>query len=604
METVSQAICLCLFLAASPSAPQETAQVDIWCDTPLAPVAPLLYGSGDEMDEEFVPLEQLPDLISQTDVPLLRMGGIAGEYYDWEGNDYNGVRYLDLVDTLIISENVQTSMDDFLQICEELEIEPILTVNFQLNDPGKAARLVQYCNGDSTTPMGQVRASRGHPEPYAVELWAIGNEPDISGLQLEFGQYTWTMYRHFGIPFEEWHWSDSSFATPSQFAQLAVVYSDTMRASSPIPLQIATMSLASDLDWLEETIQTCGSSTDWIDVHYYPCGSWEQSPPDTTDYIGWLRSPDVGPMALEPWYQAICDSVEEYSGGQSIPVCVMEYNALVTYSDPVWWNYLDGLFVADCLGHLSRTGCSMAGVYSIFEGEPGSSDNSFGMIRGDTLSMRATAWVTKLISANLTGTAVLAESDASGSGYGLEAHASLRDDGKLCVIVINKLLDQEMPTTIRLHGFTSSGYAQLMDITNNAPICAPFNGTTGIEYRGGIWGSAEQFAYTFPQASVTCLLVHPEGSGVSEETPVSFQLQAHPSPMSDLLTLELALSQKKHADIRLYDSSGRCRSVIFRGVLDAGLHTIQWSRGGLPAGVYMLRAASDGSVITSKLIMR
>ncbi len=37
-------------------------------------------------------------------------------------------------------------------------------------------KLVQYTNGSATTPMGRLRAANGHPLPYKVRLWGIGNE--------------------------------------------------------------------------------------------------------------------------------------------------------------------------------------------------------------------------------------------------------------------------------------------------------------------------------------------------------------------------------------------------------------------------------------------
>lgn len=108
-----------------------SSEIQIWCNTQFDPVSPFLFGSGDEMDEDFLPLEGVTELIVETSVPILRMGGIANEYYDWEGNNYNGVRYLDVLDTLIFSQNCETSMDDFLQMCEENQIVPILSVNFE-----------------------------------------------------------------------------------------------------------------------------------------------------------------------------------------------------------------------------------------------------------------------------------------------------------------------------------------------------------------------------------------------------------------------------------------------------------------------------------------
>ena len=35
---------------------------------------------------------------------------------------------------------------------------------------------VQYFNGGVDTPMGAMRAKNGHPEPYRVRYWQVGNE--------------------------------------------------------------------------------------------------------------------------------------------------------------------------------------------------------------------------------------------------------------------------------------------------------------------------------------------------------------------------------------------------------------------------------------------
>ena len=35
---------------------------------------------------------------------------------------------------------------------------------------------VEYCNGNTSTIWGALRAARGHPEPYNVKIWYLGNE--------------------------------------------------------------------------------------------------------------------------------------------------------------------------------------------------------------------------------------------------------------------------------------------------------------------------------------------------------------------------------------------------------------------------------------------
>jgi hypothetical protein len=240
--------------------------------------------------------------------------------------------------------------------------------------------------------------------------------------------------------------------------------------------------------------------------------------------------------------------------------------------------------------------------YSIYEGEPGDPNAPFGMIRGDTLSMRAAAWVTLLWSQYLGGTVVEATSDAAGGGYGLEVHAALREDGKLCLIAVNKHLTQDYDTEITLHGFTSSGYAELMDITNDAPITAPCNGTTGIQYKGGIWGTPTSFSYTFTKASVTCLLIHPEGSGAGGGTAGPFRVELRPVPADGVVSVTLELPGPSRVRLRLYDCAGRLRATILDCELGAGQATRQWDSAGLPSGTYLVRADADGVPVTVRKI--
>ncbi|MCD6588545.1 MAG: hypothetical protein J7K88_08345, partial [Candidatus Fermentibacteraceae bacterium] len=114
----------------------------------------LLAGTGDEI-VQVLTYPGLAELTESTGVPVLRMGGMAVEYYDWEADNYNGMYIVD-IDELLIPVPLENSLDNLLQFCEQTDITPILTVNYQINDPGKAARMVEYCNGDISTAMGAV----------------------------------------------------------------------------------------------------------------------------------------------------------------------------------------------------------------------------------------------------------------------------------------------------------------------------------------------------------------------------------------------------------------------------------------------------------------
>lgn len=69
-------------------------------------------------------------------------------------------------------------IDEFWQFCTLVAAEPLVCVSFS-DGAASAADLVQYCNGTADTEWGKRRAANGHPEPYHVKYWQLGNE--ISG---------------------------------------------------------------------------------------------------------------------------------------------------------------------------------------------------------------------------------------------------------------------------------------------------------------------------------------------------------------------------------------------------------------------------------------
>ncbi len=66
--------------------------------------------------------------------------------------------------------------DEFLTMCELLDVDAFISVNAGFGDARSAAELVEYVNGAADTPMGRLRAANGHPAPYNVKWWGIGNE--------------------------------------------------------------------------------------------------------------------------------------------------------------------------------------------------------------------------------------------------------------------------------------------------------------------------------------------------------------------------------------------------------------------------------------------
>ena len=74
------------------------------------------------------------------------------------------------------TEENDVGLDEFLHFCELVEAEPLICVNSNANTPQEIAGEVEYVNGSVDSEYGRQCAQNGHPEPYRVKYWQIGNE--------------------------------------------------------------------------------------------------------------------------------------------------------------------------------------------------------------------------------------------------------------------------------------------------------------------------------------------------------------------------------------------------------------------------------------------
>jgi len=104
-------------------------------------------------------------------------GGNFVSAYDWRDGigdiDRRPPRY-DIAWNTVEYNDVGT--DEYLTLCRLIGLHPFIVVNAGLQDEYSAAAWVQYVNGAADTPMGKVRAANGHPAPYGVVYWGVGNE--------------------------------------------------------------------------------------------------------------------------------------------------------------------------------------------------------------------------------------------------------------------------------------------------------------------------------------------------------------------------------------------------------------------------------------------
>ncbi len=107
----------------------------------------------------------------------LRFGGSAVIAYDWTqgiGDPDKRVPFANRYWGRMEPNDVGT--DEFLQFCELVGAEPLVCVSYNVGTAEDAVAQLEYCNGGVDTKWGALRAANGHPAPYGVRLWQVGNE--------------------------------------------------------------------------------------------------------------------------------------------------------------------------------------------------------------------------------------------------------------------------------------------------------------------------------------------------------------------------------------------------------------------------------------------
>ena len=182
--------------------------------------------------------------------------------------------------------------DEFLALCRLLDVEPYITVNAGFGDAWSAAELVEYTNGAVTTPMGKWRAANGHPQPYKVKFWGIGNEP-------------WGDYQMGAISVEQFELKHDMFAKAMRKVDPSIkliaggAMPDVMTGANQskriggkfVPDYLSTA------DWSGHMLAHCLDNIDMLSEHYY-------SSSDMHTDLKLEKKVNIGPQPLVEWERA------------------------------------------------------------------------------------------------------------------------------------------------------------------------------------------------------------------------------------------------------------------------------------------------------------
>ncbi len=257
--------------SALPTANGGTA-VNITIDpaTPIEYIYPTQFGNnaGVWMGDNALLSQEAFDRLSAIDIPFIRFpGGSTSDIYAWNAsyNDDAGQpighpQYIIDLGNDNFNNGWAVDTYEFLDWAERLGTLPLITVNHGLaveEDTATAAALaadwVEYANApnDGSNPNGGInwaarRAADGHPAPFDVQYWTVGNEV--------FG------------PWEVGYLPDGA----DYAANFNVIY-DAMKAVDPDIYIGIVGGFETHASWFVQVLQAPGAADrmDFIDVHNY-----------------------------------------------------------------------------------------------------------------------------------------------------------------------------------------------------------------------------------------------------------------------------------------------------------------------------------------------
>lgn len=175
-------------------------------------------------------------LLKEMRVPVLRYpGGCYASFYNWR--NYVGPR--DLRPTTYSYywggfDDNDASIDEFLQLCDEVGCEPEICINMMTSTPFKAAEFVEYLNGPDDSPMGRFRQENGVKRNRKVRIFEMDNEAGRK-------------------------WS------PLQYAYACVDFAKAMKAVDPdIELMMMTYSFSNNEYYIDQQLEIAGPYIDYI----------------------------------------------------------------------------------------------------------------------------------------------------------------------------------------------------------------------------------------------------------------------------------------------------------------------------------------------------
>jgi len=328
---------------------QQSASIVVNAGQPLGPVNRLVFAhnleaadnahifSSDTTDPNLIqaadgfwdPAEgaPVPQLVAQSKAVGMSMlrypGGCLAHNFDWRkavgpGAKQNGWLF---------------GLDEYLSLCHTIGSIPLITVSDYVlpaeQMPENAAQLVEYLNSpaDAAHPWALKRKEFGHPAPYNVVWFELGNE-SMHG-------------NHRVVPRRQY--------SAEQYADFANSTATAMRNVDPkIKLGIVTVpgpGIDVNSDWNRTVVHLAGGSADFIVIHMYAPEEPKTGVPADLQMQAMMVAGQHVEERLHGYHQMIQQQL-----GHDLPLAITEFNGGVdSFGSAYRFTFGDALECADLL---------------------------------------------------------------------------------------------------------------------------------------------------------------------------------------------------------------------------------------------------------------
>jgi len=323
-------------------------------------------------------------------------------------------------------EHNDFGIDEFMVFCRVLNTEPLVVVNTGLGNLQMALEELEYANGPADSPMGRLRAKNGHPKPYGVRYWGIGNE----------------MYGNWQLghmPLEQYVEKHNAFVR-------------AMREKDP---HIKVVAVGNVGPWTEGMFRHCADFIDLMSEHFY-VGAKK----DLIEHVNQAAAQ----------VRRIADAHRRYRrdilGGREIPVALDEWN--YWYGEHVFgelgtrYFVRDGLGIAKALNEFARN----TDVYAM--ANYAQTVNVIGAIKTTkTAAAFETTGLMLVLYRRYFGQIPVATASQNPL---LDAQAALLKDNKTLAVAIVNPTGEKQLCTLRVAGATVGGSGKVWDVAGNDPM--------------------------------------------------------------------------------------------------------------------------------------